>query len=338
MSKRVLTTLLLAALSIAVTPACSKKEIAKATFMPMGGIPFTVQAYDVSTATFDKAMTEIQEETERLEGVFSFHRDDSELATLNREGKAKVSPELLRVIQVGQLVSNATDGAFDVSVGPMIDLWRRCAELGRLPNEEEFESHKELVGFRFVSVNVNESRVTLQRKNMIVDLGGVAKGFIADRAADILQGHGIKRGIVDAGGNLALFNSVGEEPFKVGVRHPERPNERIAVLSIDSGAVVTSGCYERFYEIGGAHYCHILDPRTGQPAGELLSATIVASEGAYADALSTAVMVLGKEKGLQVINSLPDAKALIIWREGNELKWAVSNGLEDKVQFLVPGN
>ena len=146
----------------------------------------------------------------------------------------------------------------------------------------------------------------------------------------------MKRGIIDAGGNLALFNSVGEEPFRIGVRHPEKPTERFAVLTIDSGAVVTSGCYERFYEIDGKRYCHILDPRTGQPVGELLSATIVASEGAYADALATAVMVLGKEKGMQVINSLPDAKALLIWKEGNELKWSASSGLESKVEISNP--
>ncbi len=312
---------------------CSKQEMAKATFMPMGGIPFTVQAYDISSATFDKAFAEIQADTERLENIFSYHRDDSELAKLNREGQAKVSKELLRVMQVSLMVSNSTEGAFDATIGPLVDLWRLASEQGRVPNDEELESQKALVGFRFISVNANESKVTLQRKNMRVDLGGVAKGYIADRAAEILKGHGVKRGIIDAGGNLALFNAIGEEPFRIGVRHPERPTERFAVLTVDNGAVVTSGCYERFYDVAGKRFCHILDPRTGQPIGELLSATIVASEGAYADALATAVMVLGKDKGMQVVNSLPDAKALLIWKEGNELKWAASAGLDGKVEI-----
>lgn len=316
--------------------ACSQQEVAKATFMPMGGIPFTIQAYDVSSATFDKAVTAIQAETERLESIFSFHRDDSELATLNREGQAKVSQELLRVIQVALMVSNSTDGAFDPTVGPLVGLWQHCADLGRVPTEEELESHKALVGFRQLLVNTAESKITLQKKNMTLDLGGVAKGFIADRAAETLKGLGVKRGIIDAGGNLALFNAVGEEPFRIGVRHPEKPNERFAVLTIDSGAVVTSGCYERFYDVDGKRYCHILDPRTGLPVGELLSATIVASEGAYADALATAVMVLGKDKGMQVINSLPDAKALLIWREGSELKYSISASLESKLELSAP--
>ena len=117
-----------------------------------------------------------------------------------------------------------------------------------------------------------DHKVTLRKQSMALDLGGVAKGAIADRAARLMKQQGIKRGIVDAGGDLVLFNSVGEEPFRVGIKHPERPDTVFAVLSIDNAAVVTSGCYERFENVAGRTICHILDPHTGQPVSGLASA------------------------------------------------------------------
>lgn len=311
--------------------ACSRKAVAEKTFYPMAGIPFMVKAYDVPEGLFDKTVDAIRAQTEALEAIFSTYSETSELSRINRKGGGQASPELAQVLKLAFQISADTQGAFDVTVGPVLDLWRECGKLSRLPTEEEMRARLELVDWRQVSLS-NNHYVSFRRKNMSLDLGGIAKGFMADAAAEKMKKQGIRRGIVDVGGDLVLFNSLGEEPFRVGIKHPERPDVRFAVLEIDSGAVVTSGCYERFVVIGNQRICHIVDPRTGAPADSLVSATIVAQEGATADALATAVMVLGKERGKAMVNSLPGVGAVLIWKEDGKLNWWISPSLQGKVR------
>ena len=298
----------------------------------MGGIPFTVKAYNVPANVFDDTYVAIQDETERLEAMFSVYRDDSELALINREGKGPVSDEVMQMIRLATRISGDTDGAFDISVGPLIELWRYCASQRRLPTTQELAQRKALVDWRQVLTS-SRGTVTLKQKNMSIDLGGIAKGYIADMAARKLKAQGIKRGIIDAGGDLVLFNTVGEDSFKVGIRDPRWPDDHFAILETDNGAVVTSGCYERNVIVGNKRLCHIINPHTGQPVDELSSTTIVAEEAATADALATAVMVLGLDGGKQLINSLPGVEGVLIWETAKGLEWWISAGLQGKVRI-----
>ncbi len=322
---------IVAFLVVVLLGACSKEDLQEATFYPMGGIPFTVKAYGVPKSLFEEGMTEIRAEVDHLESILSSHIADSEVTTLNRERRAEISPETLQVMEMAARISADTEGAFDITVGPILDLWKFSEEQGRMPTQEEIDQRIKSVDWRQVALS-SRGTATLELNNMSVDLGGIAKGFIADRAAQILKKKGIRRGIVDAGGDLVLFNSVGEEPFKVGVKNPLNPDELFGVLSLDSGAIVTSGCYERQYRIGDKRICHIIDPRTGQPASELESVTVVAEEAATADALATAAMVLGREKGMELIKSHPGAEALLIWTAEGKLAWELTPGLEGKLK------
>lgn len=317
---------------LVILAGCRRKEVSEEAFYPLGGMPFLVKAYDVPTALFEEAFEEVKTETERLEGLFSSYIEDSELRRLNQDGRAEVSAEMAALLSLASRLSAESAGAFDISVGPLLDLWRMCGTEGRLPSTGEVEQRLALVDWRQVAVSSNGT-VTLGQPNMALNLGGVAKGFIADRAARIMKKKGVRRGIIDAGGDLVLFNAVGEEPFRVGLKHPERPDVKLAVLEVDSAAVVTSGCYERYVEIAGKRVCHIVDPRSGMPVEGLLSTTIVAEEAASADALATAVMVLGLEKGQALVRSLPGVEGLLVWKEGEKLAWWISEGLQGKVKM-----
>jgi thiamine biosynthesis lipoprotein len=177
---------------------------------------------------------------------------------------------------------------------------------------------------------------------MALDFGGIAKGYAVDRAVTVLEGLGVTNAIIDAGGNFyALGTPRNREHWRVGIRHPLRLDEVIARLPVSDEGVATSGNYERFFEIGGKKYCHIMDPRTGWPVQGVLSATIVADTAMAADALSTSAFVLGEEKGMRLIEELAGVEGMLIVQEKGSpenLKIMVSSGLKDKIELLLPAS
>ena len=164
-----------------------------------------------------------------------------------------------------------------------------------------------------------------------LDLGGIAKGYIVDRGLALLAQAGVENAFLNAGGDIAILGTKPDgTPWRVGIRHPRGADHYIAVLSMTGGAVVTSGDYERTFEAGGQRYHHILDPSTGYPAGDLTSVTITAPTATEADALSTAVFVLGPERGLALVESLPGVEAVLVTRD---LEIMVSTGLVGKIEL-----
>ena len=318
---------------------CSRHEQLQDTFYPMGGVPFSIKVYDVPQALFEEAFRNVRTEVERLEELFSVYIPDSDVARLNREGRASIAPETAVVLKLALELGSKTDGAFDVTIMPLVQWWKYCegdGPHGRLPTYEELAARMEQVDWR--QLQLSGDRAEFKKAGMGLDLGGIAKGFMADRAAQILKKAGLKRGIISAGGDLVVFNSVGEAPFQVGIRDPMAPERNMGTLAIDNGAIVTSGCYrtgndERFYAIGSKRYCHILDPKTGWPVKGLLSSTIVAEEAVTADAIATASMVLGREKGLELINMLPGVEGVLVWEEEGKHRWEITEGLKGKVRM-----
>lgn len=321
-------------LMVAVTVlSCGRKEVIEKTFYPMGGIPFSLKAYDVPESKFEEIFEEVKGKTEHLEEMLSGYIEESAVSRINREGGGAAPAEVARLLRLAGKLSAETDGAFDITIGPVLELWKWCANEGRLPTDDELAQRTAMVDYKQVAVSSSDN-VSFKQKNMSVDLGGIAKGYIADEVAAMMKKRGIKRGIVDAGGDLVLFNSVGEKPFRVGIKNPLAPDRKLAVMLVDSGAVVTSGCYERFLEVGGERICHIHDPRSGKAVADLESATVLALEATTADAMATALMVLGREKGQALVRSLPGIEAVLVWRLGDQLEWWISEGLQGKVKII----
>ena len=247
------------------------------------------RAMDAAAAAFS--------EIARLEAIFSTYRDDSEISRLNGAGGEwlSLSPETLVVLSAATRISERSGGAFDVTVGPLVGLWRQAEERGSLPTEEEFRISRAAIGFRKVEIDEAGGRARLLG-GVRVDPGGIAKGYIVDRACEALLRAGADGGIVNAGGDLRFAGRVDEATRRLRIREPRDPGATRVDLPLPGlTAVATSGNYERAYEIRGKRYGHILDPRTGRPAEGAESVTVTADSALLADAWATAVFVGGLE-------------------------------------------
>lgn len=275
-------------------------------------------------------------EMARLEALLSRSLQESDILRLNRRAgagsPAAVSPETITVVESALEYSALTGGAFDITVAPLLDLWGFLGRQFRVPAQEEIESALPLVDYTLLRVDRERGELYLPRAGMAVDLGGIAKGYIVDRGLEILAEAGIKHAFLNAGGDIALLGSRPDgTPWRIGVQHPREKEKLLAVLSLTGGAVVTSGDYERAFQADGRRYHHILDPETGFPVYSLASVTVIAPTAMTADALSTAIFVLGPERGLALVEKLPGIEALLVTPE---LELLISSGLQGKVELL----
>lgn len=297
-------------------PGCTGRR--EGAFLAMGGIPVKVVAHDRSRTSFANDLSAVESYVSSMEDVFSTYRKNSGISAINSVGKGcseDVSPALIDILKRARHWSEASDGAFDVTVGPLIDLWRKAAKEGTLPSAHDSTRARSRIGMRHVMIRGND--VCLERENMRLDLGGIAKGAILDGAAQLLRRDSVARGLVEAGGDVAAF---GTGTFTIGIQNPRagRQAALLGVLAIDEGGVVTSGDYERYVVIEGKQYSHIIDPRTGIPVKGLVSVTVVGPNATDADALATAISVLGRTKGIELIKSLKDYKAIIVERDADD--------------------
>ncbi len=262
-------------------------------------------------------------EQDRIEALMSYHQNDSELARLNREaagGPVRVSGAIFAVLEQAQHFSALSDGAFDVTVGPLMDLWRAAGEANQPPTEAELAAARGRTGWRHIVLDPNASTVHFKVQGMKVDLGGIAKGYAVDRSVEVMKRHGAIGGMVDLGGNIRCFGLAphGQARWYVAVQDPNvGPDDLQAgrapvVLRIGDGSVSTSGHYRRFVTVAGRKQSHIVDPNSGYDNEALASVTVIAPDATSADALSTAVSVLGRAKGLQLIEKLPNMEAILI--------------------------
>src|SRR5262249_14012750 len=212
-----------------------------------------------------------------------------------------------------QEVSRLSDGAFDVTVGPVVRLWRRARKTRQMPAAEELAKARALVGYQNVKLNEKERTVELAKSGMQLDLGGIAKGYAADAALAVLKEHGIRSALVAAGGDIAMSAPPpSAEGWRIGIAPLEdtnRPPSRYLLLH--DAAVSTSGDAEQYVEIDGKRYSHIVDPKTGIGLVGRMSVTVVAPHGITADPMTKVVSVLGAERGLSIIDATEGAAALV---------------------------
>jgi thiamine biosynthesis lipoprotein len=231
---------------------------------------------------------------------------------------AAVSGDVIGVLERALYYAELSGGAFDPTVGPLVKLWGIGTDAPRIPGEGEIQAALSLVNWRDVLINHEEGTVFLRKPGMAIDLGAIAKGYAADEAAALAKKHGVRRAIIDLGGNILALGSRRENaPWRIGIQDPEgERGNYLGVLQVRDKSVVTSGIYERFFEEEGRRYHHILSTQNGRPVDNgLLSVTIIADISIDADALSTAAFALGWEKGRSLIETVPGAEAVFVFAD-----------------------
>ena len=262
--------------------------------------------------------TQAFDEMQRIEQLMSTYIPDSEISRINRAaGKEAipVSREVEEVIREGIYWSEQSSGAFDITVEPLVHLWDFNGEKEVIPSENTLRKTASLVNYK--DIEVKDHTVRLKRRGMAINVGGLAKGYAVDRAISILRGK-VKNGIVNAGGDLFAFGQKAKQTsWNIGLQHPRKPQELLASFAVNNQAIATSGDYQRYFIKDGLRYHHIFDPQTGQPARLMISATIITTEVMDADALATAVFVMGPEKGIEWIDSIENAEAMVVLEDGS---------------------
>jgi thiamine biosynthesis lipoprotein len=245
----------------------------------------------------------------------------SELGEINQNaGKqaVPVSAELVALLQRALYFAEITDGAFNPAIGPLVKLWGVGTENAQVPTEDAIRASLPLTDYRDIEIDTDRQTVYLKHEGMSLDLGGIAKGYAADEAVKILKAAGIKRAVIDLGGNIYAHGSKGKnQKWLIGIQNPQSPRgEYLTIEEAADTSLVTSGVYERFFEENGVRYHHILDTKTGYPAATgLLSVTIITANSADADALSTSVFALGYEKGANLLSRFPGTKAVFVFED-----------------------
>ena len=242
----------------------------------------------------------------------------------------KVSSDTFFVIEEAIKYSNLSNGNFDITIGPISDLWAIGTENARIPSTEEIQKYLNLVNYKNVTLNKNDSSIKLEKDNMKIDLGAIAKGYAADVIANYLKSNNVNSAIINLGGNVyTIGNKSNNEPFTVGIQDPTMPRgNSIGNIKVSNKSVVTSGIYERYIESENKIYHHILNPSSGYPFdNELSSVTIISDKSISCDALSTSAFGLGLESGLNLIESIDNVDAIFITK--NKEIYLTSN-LSDK--------
>lgn len=305
--------------------------VSKRARMQMGTL-VTVTAVASDKHVSDRAVQVAFDEIKRLERLLSTWRSDSELSQVNAEAgrrPVQVSRETLQLVMRALDIAELTHGGLNIALGPAIDAWS-VTERQRVPDKEELERLKPLVDWRTIQLDREAQTIYLPREGMRIDIGGIGKGYAADRAVEEMKRVGATGGTVALSGDIKTFGVLPDlRGFPVGIRHPREEGVLIAVIELKDEAISTAGDYERFFERDGVRYHHILDPQTLQPAGTCQSVTVVAKEGTMADGLDTGIFVLGPERGMALVESLPHVEAIIIDKEG---KMTVSAGLRDRLR------
>jgi thiamine biosynthesis lipoprotein len=283
----------------------------------MMGTEVSVHVWHENAAEGMSIVEEIFAEVARIDGLMSTYIEGSEISEINRsaaDGPVAAGDELINLILRSLDISVLTHGAFDItyeSIGQYYDFRER-----RRPDAATIQEGLERIDYRLVEVDRLAGTVRFLEPGVRINLGGIAKGYVVERAVNLLRSRGIRHAIVTAGGDSRLLGDRRGQPFMVGIRDPRNEGEVALTMPLEDEAISTSGDYERYFEEDGTRYHHIIQPTTGEPAGGVRSATIVGPDAVLTDALSTSVFVLGVDRGLRLIATLPDYEGIVIDAEG----------------------
>ncbi len=263
---------------------------------------------------------------ERMQAVdskFNSQNPESSIYAFNHQGMPISDPEIVAMVRLALQIATDTDGAFDITVAPLIELWGFYGDTPRLPTEEKIKDRLSRIGYQHLILK--DGTLRKDDPQVQIDLGGIAKGYSVSQAVDTLKKNGVSAALINAGGDVYALGKKGRDLWKVGIRSP-RDDGILGYLEVEDLAVMGSGDYERFFIENGKRYHHIFDPRTGYPAEGLISTTLIHPDPMVADAWNTAIFVLGPEKGLAWVEKISAMEAVMVTTTGEIL---YSTGLKN---------
>ena len=267
------------------------------------------------------------EKMQAIDAKFNKINPESSLYAFNHRGIPIEDPQVVEVARAALEVARLTDGAFDITVEPLVDLWGFYGDSPRVPSESEIKAVQNKTGYRYLSIE--NGRLIKSNPDIRIDLGGIAKGYAVRQAAIALRENGVDSALINAGGDIYALGKKVDDLWKVGIRSP-RGEDILGYLEVQDLAVMGSGDYERFFMEGGKRYHHILDPKTGYPKEGVQGTTLIHPDPMIADAWNTAIFVLGPEKGLALVEKIPGMEAMMVTASG---KTRYSSGLKNALRM-----
>ncbi|WP_083963566.1 FAD:protein FMN transferase [Spirochaeta cellobiosiphila] len=292
------------------------------------GTTCTITADGVSQIELENTLDMVKDIENRMHTT----RDGSEVALINQMAGIKavhISNDTYAVIKKSLQMAKDSHGAFDPTLGPVIELWGISSDNPRLPSPEEIKEALKFVDYTKVVLNDNNQTVFLQEKGMVIDLGGIAKGYAADVVYKELKELGAHSALIDFGGNIMVLGAKGDRPWIIGIQDPFLPRgQSMGRLEAQDQTIVTSGIYERFLEVDGKHYHHIMDSQTGYPIdNNLAGVTVRTKVSMEADGLSTALFALGPEQSQDLLAEYPDVEAYFITKDKKVITYHANHHL-----------
>ncbi len=288
-----------------------------------------------------KNMDDIQHMLERMDKEFSRTKEDGELYAVNKAaGKEAVvvSDETLDIVKQSVKYAAEMDGLFDPTIGPLVDLWNIGSGGDHVPPQADIDKAKSLTNYKDVIIDEAAKTVKLAKEGMVLDMGGIGKGYAADRVADYLKAQGLDSAMINLGGSsiIALGNKPNGSQWNIGLQDPDQSRgTQLGTIKITNEVIDASGVYERFFMQDGVRYHHILDPRTGFPSQNgLKSVTIMSPNATDADALSTGVFLMGEEAGIKYLEALPENVEAFFITDDNKIY--ATSGIRQRLQLTDP--
>ena len=279
----------------------------------------------------EEVLKKLEDKINELDDMLSTGKETSEVSRLNRSGEAVLSPTVANLVKRSLGIYKKTDGLFDITIYPLMELWGFPTKNYRVPSEKEIEEKLKLVGSDKIDFNEETRKISFKNKGMEIDFGGIGKGYITDELVKILTDEKVESAIINLGGNVFGFRKKPDGSlWNIAIRDPNEPDKYMAAIRLEDSAVITSGGYERYFEENGIIYHHILDPRTGKPSESgLKSVSIISKDGTLADALSTSLFIMGEEKAVKYWKENGSNFDILLMTNDNRL--LVSAGIKDKV-------
>lgn len=323
--------LTLSLLSLLGLPASPPAALQRYAFSePHMGTLFRIIVYTKDEETARQATKAAFARIAELNAIMSDYHSTSELMRVCAKAggpAVRVSDDLYFVLARAQKVAQESEGAFDITVGPFVRLWRLARKTRTLPAPEQLRAARELVGWKLLELDEKSRSVRLAKKGMLLDLGGIGKGYTADEVLKVLKKHGVTRALVAAGGDITVADPPPGQPgWTIAIAPVDAKKEGPRYFTLSHGAVSTSGDAEQYVEIAGTRYSHLVDPRTGIGLVGRMAATVVAPDGITADSLTKVVAILGPKKGFEVLAKYRGVSGRWVRKEGDQVEVITSKG------------
>ncbi|HFK5581964.1 FAD:protein FMN transferase [Elizabethkingia anophelis] len=310
-------TLLLCTISISA-------QVQRSRLVTLMGSRFQITLVDKDSISAEQNIDKAVAEITRIENLISEWRPETQISQVNQNAgikPIKVDKEVFDLTKKGIYFSKLTDGAFDISIVAMDKIWKFDDSMDELPSEQAIKESVRNVGYRNIILDSTNSTIFLKNPGMKIGFGSIGKGYAADKTRDLMKSMGVKAGIIDASGDISTWGTQPDgKPWAIGINNPFNDHKMAAILYFKENSVTTSGSYEKYAEIHGKRYSHIMNPKTGYPSTGLTSVTITGPNATMANGFSTSVMVLGEKEGLKLLKQFPEYHYLLITDKGKIVK------------------